>query len=56
MELSDLSEIFLRFSGQGNLSKVKECMEKGVDINKQNEDGDTAARLILPLNLMMSIF
>ena len=42
-----MSKMFLRFCEQGNLPKIKEFIEKGVDVNEQNEDGDTAAHIAI---------
>ena len=45
--LSDLSKKFLEACNNGNLPEVRECIEEGVDVNVQDEDGVSAAMIAM---------
>ena len=45
--LSDLSKKFLEACNHGNLPEVRECIEEGVDVNVQDEDGVSAAMIAM---------
>ena len=45
--ISGLSKKFLEACNNGNLSEVRECLEEGVDVNVQDEDGVSAAMIVM---------
>ena len=47
ISLSILSKKFLEACNHGNLPEVRECIEEGVDVNVQDEDGVSAAMIAL---------